>query len=69
MLARVSSNVSKVGSYSFDREAISSKTRQYIVRYVYFINDGRVVKAREDNLADTKVNNTLNLVTVHLTHI
>ena len=54
-LGSVSSDVATVGPSSFSREDIAAKTRNFIVRYVYFISNNRVVRAREDNMLDTKV--------------
>ena len=54
-LGAVRSDVSTVGPYSFSRDDIASKTKQYIIRYVYFISNNRLVRAREDNMMDTKV--------------
>ena len=54
-LGSVRSDVATVGPSSFSREDIASKTRKFIVRYVYFISNNRVVRAREDNMLDTKV--------------
>ena len=54
-LGPVRSDISSIGPYSFSRDQIASKTKQYIVRYVYFISNNQLVRAREDNMMDTKV--------------